>query len=170
MGKAPSKSTDVAVIGELLQRIDAAGELTALDPEAISEQITLRILESGTAEEVLSGVSTVKSEKVLGLPMMIHGVHFNESNLKDGEGVYAIIDGTIAGKSVAVTCGSRTVLAQLFRLKELKAYPLRVRLTESLTKTASGFYPMQLEACPDDAPDVPIPASALEEASEEEPF
>lgn len=170
MAKTNPAPTPDVVHGELMTRIDAAGELTALDPDAISEQIMLRILNAGTKEQVLAGLKAVAAEKILGLPMLINAVHFNESNLKDGEGVYAVIDCTIGGSSCAVTCGSRTVLAQLFRLKQLEAYPLRVRLTQSETKTASGFYPMQLEACADDVPDVPLPVDAVVAADEEEPF
>lgn len=167
---ANDKTPAVIVQGEMLQRIHAAGELVALDAEAISEQILLRILNAGTAQEVLAGVSTVSSDAVLNKPMMVHGVHFNESSMKDGEGVYAVIDARVGSVNFAVTCGSRTVLAQLFRLKELGAYPMRLRITKAVTPTASGFYPLQLEAVPDDAPDVEVDVTDRDVDAEGDPF
>ena len=167
-----NKDNTPAVIeqSELSQRIYAAGEVTSLDGAAIAEKILQRILDASTVAEVLMGITTVQAETILGLPLTVRDVHFNESTTGQGEGIYAVIDCTVAGRPCAVTCGSRTVMAQLFKLKELGAFPLRVCITRSQTKTAAGFYPMQLEAVGDDVSDRALPEEATDAGVDDEPF
>ncbi|MGH9013165.1 MAG: hypothetical protein ACRDZ1_04410 [Acidimicrobiia bacterium] len=122
------------------------------DPERVSAEIMERILRAETPAEVLGGQAVVSARDLVGIPHTITGVHFLQSDYDGGPGVYAIVDAEVPNPStgevqrLAYSSGSRQVLAQAFRLSELGAFPVSVRLVESVKPTAQGFVPMWLQA------------------------
>ena len=49
-----------------------------------------------------------------------------------------------------VSCGGVSVMGQLWRMGELGVFPVTVRFAKAPKPTRNGFYPLWLEAVPDD--------------------
>jgi len=111
----------------------------------VSRRIVERILSAESAQDVLAAQGTLAAKDVLGVPMKVTGVHWMPSDLP-GSKVYGVLDAVIRNKRVSVTCGSRTVMVQLWKLNDLGVFPISVQICESPTPTANGFRPMWLEA------------------------
>lgn len=111
-------------------------------------QIIQQVLDARTPEEVLAPIEAVHARDVLDQPMQLLGVRWLRSDYDVGTPFYAIMDvASIAtGEKVAVTCGAQRVMAQLFRLAQLGAFPRNVILRQSTRPTSSGYYPLRLES------------------------
>lgn len=147
--------TEVAIpddrIAEAIASGDGGVQAFVEDPLQVSQAIVARILAAETLEEVLDQGKALHARDVLGRPFTAHAVRFNTSSFAGGEsgspGVFAVIDAEFHddGSRAVVTCGSRNVMAQLYRAKqlgELSAKPFAIK--ESDTPTAAGFTPMWL--------------------------
>lgn len=136
---------------EVVRRfLSVATDQPPLDPrDAMLDMIT-RVLAAESPEDVLEGSAAVHAEDVLGDVLTIVGVRWNESDIADGMGFYALIDCTNAdGDPFVVTCGSVMVMAQLFRLNELGALPGRFVIEQAAKATRSGYKPMSLRGAPE---------------------
>ena len=145
--------TDIQVATDAdYERFLTAADNADLEMSAddISEAIIKRILSSETVAEVLGGAATTPAEDMLDRPFMLTAVHFNKSGIEgDGPGFYAVLDGaTTDGEKVAVTCGGRNVLAQAWKLAQMKALPVAVKISRSPKPTANGYHVLWLEAAP----------------------
>lgn len=116
------------------------------DPQLVAREIVSRILEAETPEQVFSQGAAVHASDILGRPFTARSLRFNRSTFKEGSTVYALIDAEFLddGSRGVVSCGSRNVMAQLYRLQELKALPANVKIVEADTPTEQGFKPMWL--------------------------
>ena len=133
-------------VSERLARfMSLATDQPPIDPQQAALDMVTRILSSESIEDVLEGKAAVHASDVLGQPLAVHGVRWNESDLADGAGFYALIDCVDAdGQGFAVTCGAITVMAQLSRLDDLNAFPIALVITEASKPTKSGYRPMSL--------------------------
>lgn len=130
-----------------LERFLTAGaEVETVDPDAISAEIMQRILNATTAEAVL-GKGAIDASSVLNQRLVLRGVRWNKSTKgESGPGFYALLDvANVDGEPMTVTCGSRNVMAQAWRLADLGLLPLGVRIMESPVETAAGGRPMWME-------------------------
>lgn len=138
-----AKVRDVA--GDLARFMSVAKDVVPIDPQQAALDMVSRILGAGSVDEVLEGSSAIHAADVLGQNLTIVGVRWNESDLADGAGFYALIDCVDNnGEGFAVTCGAITVMAQLFKLDELGALPGTFQLVEAAKPTKSGYKPMSL--------------------------
>lgn len=153
MGKtdvSTERVTDVEVLtGSELELYLGTGSLeTIQDPEEVARSIVRRILEAETADEVLSPRGEVThAADVLNKALVLVAVEYRRSDLDEGAGVYALLSMAEAGsgEKLLVSCGSRNVMAQAYRLDRLGALPTGVRIVEAQKATAAGFRPMWLE-------------------------
>jgi hypothetical protein len=136
------------------QDVEAAlltdAELPELEPEdagEIAKGIVERILTAGTVDDVLDQGKTTPAKDVLDIPMLVRSVRWNRSALEgEGPSIYALLEVTLLddGSEAVVTCGSRNVMAQLYRLATLGALDTPVMIKESTKPSASGRRPMWL--------------------------
>lgn len=125
--------------------LSAAQTQQVIDPEQAALDMVRRILTADSAEEVLEGREAIHAADVLGQTLTVVGVRWNDSDTAGGPGFYALMDCVDAeGQGFAVTCGAISVMAQLFRMSELNAFPVRVCIEEAAKPTKSGYRPMHL--------------------------
>lgn len=125
--------------------LSAAQTQQVIDPEQAALDMVRRILTGDTIESVLEGREAVHAKDVLGETLTVTGVRWNESDNESGPNFYALMDCVDNdGNPYAVTCGAISVMAQLFRLNELEAFPIRVVINEAAKATRSGYKPMHL--------------------------
>jgi len=83
---------------------------------------------------------------VLGETLTVLAVRWLKGDFESGPGFYAVIEAANQdGEKVQVSCGAGTVMAQLWKLGELDAFPIQVAIVESGRTTAAGYKPMTLE-------------------------
>lgn len=139
------------VTSEALGRfLSTATEVAQEDPEAISLAIVERILNAKTAEEVLTPNQVVHARDLIGVPLNVSGIRWLESDFETGPGMYAIMDcvRVDTDSHLVVSCGGQNVLAQLWKLNDLGAFPARVVIQQAPRPTKAGFLPLWLEAGP----------------------
>lgn len=139
------------VTSEALGRFLAtATEVAQEDPEAISLAIVERILNATSVEEVLTPNQVVHARDIIGVPLNVTGIRWLESDFESGPGMYAIMDCVRADTDahLVVSCGGQNVLAQLWKLNDLGAFPARVVIQQAPRPTKAGFLPLWLEAGP----------------------
>ncbi len=145
--------TDIAIPEtEVFQRFLAAAEEGSFETNAdqVSMDIIARILDATDVAGVLEGGGAIHARDYLDQPFTLTNVRFNKSSF-DGAGpqFYALLEGATAdGEKIAVTCGAKNVIAQAWKLADLKALPIAVELKQSPRPTAAGFHVLWLEAAP----------------------
>lgn len=151
---APTASADiVAKAGgdaRLVAFLSVAHNAEPVDPDKAALDIVRRILAGQDAETVLQQTAAIHARDVLGQDLTITGYDVNESDLEGtGPDFYFLINVVDEnGELSKITCGAINVMAQLFRLGELQAFPLKARIVETGKPTKAGFKPMWLEASP----------------------
>jgi hypothetical protein len=137
---------------EVFQRFLAASETDAqeLDPEHVSIAIIGRILNATSVDDVLGGAGATHARDFLGVPFVLTGVRFNQSDFGEGgPSFYALLEGANGdGEPVTVTCGARNVIAQAWKLRDMGALPVKLVLQESDRPTRAGYKVMWLEKAP----------------------
>lgn len=137
---APS-STDLVIAA-----LQSMTEVSATTSEEIEAGILARYLAATTPEELLRQGTTMPADEVIGWPIVVTGVHWNEAKVKDGAPVYAVIDAKLDDKPVTITCGSRNVMMQLYQANAKGWLPLECVIERLAHETANGYRPMFLTA------------------------
>jgi hypothetical protein len=147
--------TNDAKVAEFLA---AAQNEAPIDPWQAQLDIVQRILSAGDIDAVLTQTEAIHAADVLGDVLRVTGYAFGESTFKgNGPAFYMLVECVDAdGVPFKVTCGAVNVMAQLYRLGQLNAFPLLARIVESEHETKAGYKPMWLEAVTPDS----VPASA----------
>lgn len=144
---APAPSVELEVIDDWVPFIlsDATPEFE--DAEQASRDIVMQILQAADADEILEGAEVTPAKAMLGKPLRINGARAKKSAYEEGATMYVLIDAVDlgTGEVVKISCGSRNVLAQLYRTYQLNAFPLDCRILESERPTANGFRPLWLK-------------------------
>lgn len=145
IGKGIAKRADDKALAAFLT---AANDAAPIDPAAAQEDIIRRILAADTADAVLEQQAAIHARDVLGQILKVVGYSFNESDFGEtGPSFYMLMDCvTDDGEPFKVTCGAINVMAQLYRLQQLEAFPLDARIVETARATKAGYKPMWLEA------------------------
>ena len=150
----PLAKAEAAKIAEAIGTEGGGDQVDFLTSEDAAREIVARILDAQDFDAVLSTGSSTKAEDVLDVPFVLRDVRFQASGFEDGPPVYALIEAVDpeTGETLTITCGSRNVMAQALRLKQLGALPTpkAVRIFRTDRPTASGFYPMWLGAASDE--------------------
>lgn len=143
-------SGDIAVRdSEQLAAFLAAGKAAvAQDPEAAALEIVRRILNAEDVSAVLTQQEAIHARDVLGQTLHVIGYDANESDYTEGGPSFYMLINCVTddGEPYRVTCGAINVMAQLFRLGQLSAFPIDARIIESAKPTKAGYRPMWLEA------------------------
>lgn len=135
---------------EMSQRLGAmlsdAKSRAMEDPEEISRSIVERILKAETFEDVFAPQAVRHARELLDVPLVVHGIRFNQSDFEAGFGFYCLVDCTDAetGESVVVSVGGRNVMAQLFRADQLGVFPAKLKFTQPARPTRQGYWPLWL--------------------------
>lgn len=119
----------------------------AQDDEDVQESIAQQILSKGSVDDVLSGLPpTVGLRDLLGDELVIHDVRLRVSDIEGSKGAYALIDCTKTGEDdhFIATCGGVNVLAQLVRLFQLDAFPVKCTAYETVSKSNPKNKPLWL--------------------------
>jgi hypothetical protein len=149
MSKAETRDAivDTDSPAEVERFIAGASAQVLDDPEAVSRAIVHDILSAPTIDEVFRRRELTHARDVLGEPITVLDVRWMKGDYDtEGPGFYAVMDAASAdGEKVQVSCGARNVMAQLWRLRELDAFPIQVAIVESGRTTAAGYKPMTLE-------------------------
>lgn len=144
----PRAGADVELVpNRLAALLTEMKDRAELDPEQVAQEIVNRILHAATIDEVLASGEARHAREILDQAVIVTAIKLNESDYADHAGIYMVADCSDPefGESFAVTCGSATVMAQLYRLSELNAFPCKVKFTQSRKATRNGFFPMRLE-------------------------
>ena len=139
---------------ETLPAVEAAlktgAELPEMEPQDATEAaraIVARILDAPDVDAVFDQGKATSAVDVLDVPLLILNIRWQRSEYEgEGSTVYALIDAERAdnGDELTITCGSRNVMAQLYRLAQLGALGTPVKIVRSEKATARGFKPMWL--------------------------
>jgi len=103
------------------------------DPEQVAFQIRGSIIAAQTVEQILAAFDSEGWLELLGVPVQIDGVAWRRSALPDGLPVYAVVRGTRldTGDACVLTTGGGSVMAALYRLDELDAWPQTLKLEQT---------------------------------------
>lgn len=116
-----------------------------IDPEQAALDIVRRILSGASVDDVLGESEALHAKDVLGVTLAVTGVRWNQSDMADGPGFYALMECVDdKGEPFVVTCGALSCMAQLYRLDQLEAFPIRLCIEEVGKPTAAGYRPMHL--------------------------
>lgn len=131
-------------------------ELPEMTEENAGQDLIERILRAESDEEVQIGEALSWSKDLLGVPVTIRSVTPRRSNFvgEDAEGgsaVYVIVQGDVPNPQTgqlerqAISCGGRTVLAQIANtMRRGTLLGSTWKLEKAKTPTARGFHPLQL--------------------------
>lgn len=138
----------------VLEFMQAGKSSVVVDPQQAQIEILRRILASDSIADVLEQTEAIHAKDVLGEALLIVGTRFQESDFGEaGPDFYMLIDCTTGdGEPFSITCGAVNVMAQLFRLGQLDAFPMLASLVETEKTTKAGYKPMWLAPISD--PDV----------------
>jgi hypothetical protein len=130
------------IVAELL----GGGQVVTEDPLEVQKRIMVRILESRTPEEILNPKQPEPWQTLIGEPVQVRAVSWNDSSKEGASGKYALVEAVRreTGEVVQLTCGGANVITQLRALELRGALPQWVRLVESRNETANGNRPLWL--------------------------
>lgn len=120
------------------------------DPEDVSDAIVARILASPDAGTLFAESETIAARDILGVPLNVKSVRWMQSDFEEGNGIYVVLDATVRedGKNAVVTCGARSVMAQLFVAQKEGWLPADLEFRQSARPTKRGYFPLSLVAAP----------------------
>lgn len=130
--------------------LSQARAVESVDTDSTTVEILARILSSESADQVLAPLVPVAASAMVGFPIIVDAVRWMKSDFAEGAGMYALIDAVdqSTGEKRLITCGGMNVLAQLFALERLQAFPVHVKITRAAKATANGYFPLWLEPVP----------------------
>ena len=117
------------------------------DPQEIALRITQQILQAGDVDAIFAVTESTPMQELLGIGIEVDDVTFHASSFKDGPPVYALIKATRldSGDKVTASCGGRSIMAALFRMKQLQALPQRIKVENSKKPNAEGNHTLILK-------------------------
>lgn len=126
----------------LSERASAGNEADAAIADIVSQ-----VLSAGSVEEVLADIEAMGLQQLVGEIITIHDGKWQRSTYEEGSPWYAVLDATrhSTGERRIMTTGAQTVIAQIVRLVQLDALPVRVKIVYSTKEpTAKGHRPYKL--------------------------
>lgn len=123
------------------------GELQQQEAEDTSRAILAQIMQSTTAEEMLSVHKVVHAQDVLNVQLDVRSVKWQRSTLNGAAKVYAVMRALPVDTEteITITCSGRNVMAALLNAQVRGFLPLRCRIDQSTNPTANGYRPLWLE-------------------------
>lgn len=133
---------------DLKSLLTKAKDDATVDPAEIEARIFEQMLRATSLDELLTPQTVLSWRDMLDTPVLVKSVRFNESDFKDGLGLYAIMDAEVDGQSVIMSCGARTPMVQLLIAQHQGWLPARLMLQKSLRATSEGYYPLNMLPAP----------------------
>lgn len=138
-------STDLAVPSEaaydlLLQAFEREIDvLEAYDTEQVQQALARGILTAEDEDQVFGDASLPAWSDLKGVPVELHGVHFNPSVQDNGPGIYGVVDLTdlVSGERRTRHVGGYRPVSQLLWLWKRQRFPYRCTL-EEVSKAKKG--------------------------------
>lgn len=116
------------------------------DPAQVQLAIVERILSSQTVEEVFAESDVYHAQDLVDQPLIVNGVRFNRSDFDGVLAGYALMEcaDPDGGPDFLVSCGAVSVMAQLYRLGQLGAFPMPLFIQRAAKPTKAGYWPLRL--------------------------
>jgi hypothetical protein len=116
----------------------------------ITEQLTERLLNATTAEDILTPFDPEKGEAYFDRPIIVHGMTFIESDY-EGFPWYVSLEFTLPGqdKKSVLTVGGEKVIMQAAAAEANGLLPLYCRIHKATKATKQGYYPLDLRPMTD---------------------
>lgn len=147
----PTDTPALVPMEQVLNMLAGMKEISAQSAEDIQANILADYLNAASLDDLLAQGTTVAAQDVLGLPITVTGVKWNESKVKNGPPVYAVITAVGDGKPLTITCGSMNVMTQLYKAADAGWLPFDGVIDELAYETQQGYRPMFFRAAvPDD--------------------
>jgi hypothetical protein len=129
-------SVELAILGE------GDYSVPVEDAEAQAKEIAYRILSAEDENAIYEQAATTSARDITGIPLTIRNVRWQKSRMTEGgPTVFALIEAERLdnGKVELITCGSRNVMAQLYRAAQLGKLPSETPLKFIENETSAGF-------------------------------
>ena len=138
--------SDESIVGALVDGKQLP-EARIEDPAMIALQITQQILQAADVDAIFAVTDSTPMQELLGVGIEVDDVTFNASSFKDGPPVYALVHGKRLddGSRITSSCGGRSIMAALFRMKQLGAFPQRIKVEQSKKANADGNHTLILK-------------------------
>lgn len=117
------------------------------EADAAVADIIAQVLQADSVDEVLADIDAMHWHDFLDVPVTVYGCKWQRSDFEAGMPFYVVVDGLRHDTNYRgpITIGAQTVIAQLVRLAQLKAFPVTLRLTHATDKpTRGGYMPLKL--------------------------
>lgn len=137
-------SLAVLTFEDLKEMLTAARDEATIDPEAVEKRIFEQMLQATSVEDLLVPQQVTSWKDILDTPVLVRDVSFLKSDYGEGDQLYAIVQGDVAGKATTISCGARTPMVQLLIMRHQKWFPTLLQLTKSPRPTAAGYHPLNL--------------------------
>ena len=115
-------------------------------PEETAARITARELSASSIDELLGGSETISGKNYVGKSFCLVDVEWLPSDI-GGEGLpfYALIHAAdVDGEMITITCGARSVMRKLAKIKAEGWLGQWVKIVKSDKKTENGYEPLDL--------------------------
>ena len=116
--------------------------------EAAHAAIIAEVMSKDTAEGVLAETEPIPLDQLVGHILTVHSFTMNESDYDQGPPIYATVrahDETDE-EPVLINIGHQRVMAQLMRLRDLDALPVRAQVKQASRPNRFGKYPLSFVA------------------------
>jgi hypothetical protein len=109
-----------------------------------ADAILLDILNADSVESIL-GNDTIGLTEMIAEPFTILSAVLRESDYEQGLPAFLVMQAERDnGDRIVITTGASTVVAQVVRMNQLAAFPVRVSSKKAEKPTAAGYYPLSL--------------------------
>ncbi len=124
------------------------GELEVeVDPAVVMRRIAEQIMDSPDLETAFRDLPLWPAKDNVGSQYELRKLNLHASAFEGGSPVFASVDAVdlTTGEVGVLNTGSVKHLAKLYVMARDHAFPVKVRITQALRPSASGFYPLDFE-------------------------
>jgi len=124
------------------------GELEVdIDPAVVMRRIAEQIVESPDLAAAFKEPPLWSAKDQTGTPYELRRLNLHASSFEGGAPVFASVDAVdlTTGEVGVLNTSAVKHLAKLYVMARDHAFPVRVRITQSIRPTAGGFYPLDFE-------------------------
>jgi len=118
-----------------------------IDPAVVMRRIAEQIVESPDLEAAFRELPLWAAKDSVGSSYELRRLNLHASSFEGGSAVFGSVDAVdlTTGEVGVLNTGSVKHLAKLYVMARDHAFPVRVRITQSIRPTAGGFYPLDFE-------------------------
>lgn len=135
----PDGSLDVAAVMDMIRNGERLHLVeTEQDSAAQAAEILDRTMSATSADALFDDGKLTSGKDYVNRPFRLESVRFRNSDLEEGLGIYAILEGvTASGEIVTVSSSATNVVVKCIKGLELNAFPRWVKFSEDTT--AKGY-------------------------------